>query len=132
MACQIHPGFKYEDAIFALDKPKTFISFICFLIQFKFKLLNIEDTNQQIKDTQRKQLCNILFMMLENCSEEFYYYPFRALLEFYSDKAHERSLGKRLNAESLLAYKIKKVTMGRVLQLTDFKKNLINDSRHRQ
>ena len=69
--------------------------------------------------------------MLENCSKEFFYYPLRALLEFYSDKAHERSLGKRLNAESLLAYKVKKVTMGRVLQLTDFKKNLISDARAR-
>ena len=45
-ACTVHPGFDLKQAIFDLNKPKTFISFICFLIQFKFKLLNIEDTNQ--------------------------------------------------------------------------------------
>ena len=40
--------------------------------------------------------------MLENCEPEYFYYPIRALSEFYAEEVHERSLGKRLNAESLL------------------------------
>ena len=52
--------------------------------------------------------------MLENCDPEYFYYPIRALSEFYAEEVHERSLGKRLNAESLLQYKTKKDRMGRV------------------
>jgi phosphoenolpyruvate carboxylase len=62
--------------------------------------------------------------MLENCGKEFYYYPIRALLEFYSDQVQERSLGKRLNATSLLEFKAKKERLGRVQQLADHKKKL--------
>lgn len=51
--------------------------------------------------------------MLENCDQEFYYFPIRALSEFYAEEVHERSLGKRLNAESMLSYKTKKDRMGR-------------------
>jgi len=52
--------------------------------------------------------------MLENCDSKFYYYPIRALSEFYAEEVQERSLGKRLNAETLLSYKTKKDRMGRV------------------
>ena len=62
--------------------------------------------------------------MLENCDKEFYYYPIRALLEFYSDQVQERSLGKRLNATSLLEFKTKKERLGRNEQLIDHKKKL--------
>ena len=69
------------------------------------------------KDKQRKDLCNLLFGILENCDSQYYYYPIRALSEFYGDEVQERSLGKRLDAESLLRYKYKKDRMGRVIQL---------------
>jgi hypothetical protein len=62
--------------------------------------------------------------MLENCEKEFYYYPIRALLEFYSEEVQERSLGKRLNANSLIEFKSKKERLGRIQQLTDHKKKL--------
>lgn len=65
--------------VYSLHTPQLFISFLCFLIQFKFKILNIEDINVFEKERQRKDLCNILFSMLENCQPEFYYYPIRAL-----------------------------------------------------
>ena len=48
--CTIHGTFDLETCIMTLNDPKRFISFICFLIQFKFKLLNIEDVNQHEKD----------------------------------------------------------------------------------
>ena len=65
------------------------------MIQFKFKLLNIEDINPQERDRQRKDQCFLLFSMLENCEPKFYYYPIRALSEFYVEEVYERSLGKR-------------------------------------
>ena len=43
--CSEHGQATLKDAEFNLNTPKKFISFVCFLIQFKFKLLNIEDTN---------------------------------------------------------------------------------------
>ena len=43
--CNIHGTFSMEDAIKNLKTPKSFISFISFLIQIKFKLLNTEDFN---------------------------------------------------------------------------------------
>ncbi len=62
--------------------------------------------------------------MLENCDSKYFYYPIRALSEFYAEEVQERSLGKRLNADSLLSYKANKDRMGRVFQLTDFTKML--------
>jgi hypothetical protein len=57
----------------------------------------------------------LLFGILENCDSQYYYYPIRALSEFYGDEVQERSLGKRLDAESLLSYKYKKDRMGRII-----------------
>lgn len=45
MPCTTHGNVKIEECIFKLESAKRFISFVCFLIQFKFKLLNIEDIN---------------------------------------------------------------------------------------
>lgn len=69
-----------------LDQPKKFISFVCFLIQFKFKLLNIDDISLAEKNRQRNDLCSLLFSMLENCDNQYYYYPMRALSEFYMEE----------------------------------------------
>ena len=41
--CKVHRSIKPEDTVVKLDQSKKFISFICFLIRFKFKILNIED-----------------------------------------------------------------------------------------
>jgi hypothetical protein len=109
-------------------KDSKFIQFVCFIIQFKFKLLNIEDIRQDEKDKQRKELCNLLFNILENCKQEMYYYPIRALTEFYAEKDEERLLGKRLNSENLLCYKNVKEWRGRVYQLVDFNKKQSLDS----
>jgi len=60
-------------------------------------------------------MCNLLFSILENCEPQFFYYPIKALSEFYSEEEKGRSLGKRLNAESLLCYKNIKQWRGRVI-----------------
>ena len=60
--------------------------------------------------------------MLENCPQEFYYFPLRALKEFYTQDLEAKALGKRLNSESLLSYKAQKEWKGRKNQLFDFKK----------
>jgi hypothetical protein len=82
--CNVHGNIGQDKCIMKLDTQKKFISFICFLLQFKFKLLNIEDINQWEKERQRKDMCNLLYSMLENCDPSHYYYPIRALSEFYS------------------------------------------------
>ena len=82
--CNVHGNIGQDKFIMKLDTQKKFISFICFLLQFKFKLLNIEDINQWEKERQRKDMCNLLYSMLENCDPSHYYYPIRALSEFYS------------------------------------------------
>ena len=46
-----------------------------------------------------------MFLFLDYGSPELYYYPLRALAEFFSNQKTARELSKRLNAESLLAYK---------------------------
>ena len=69
-------------------------------------------------------MTNILFMILENCKSEFYYYPLRALAELYAAEVQERSHGKRLNSTNTLDYKLKKERMGRNKFLTDFKKRV--------
>jgi len=84
--CTVHGNIQLSNCIVDLQDPKGFISFVCFLIQFKFKLLNIEDINPYEKDKQRKELCHLLFSMLENCNPDYYYYPLRALSEFYSEE----------------------------------------------
>jgi len=102
---------------------EKFISFICFIFQFKFKVLNIEDISQKEKDKQRDQLCTVLVCILENCEDSnFYYYPIRALAEFYTEKNEERLLGKRLKSENLMFYKHLKEQRGRTYMLIDFKK----------
>lgn len=62
------------------------------------------------KDKQRgfKYICNILFMFLESCADEFKYYPLRALSEYFAGESTEQALSKRLNSESLLQYKNEK------------------------
>lgn len=77
---------------------------------------------QSEKDKQRKEYVQILCSILENCNKDYYYFPIKALSEFYAEKSDERSLGKRLAAENLLCYKNIKEWRGRSYLLTDFKK----------
>ena len=63
--CNVHGNFVGKESIFHLQNPQMCISFICFLLQFKFKLLNIEDININEKEKQRKDLCNLLMSLLE-------------------------------------------------------------------
>ena len=51
--------------------------------------------------------------MIENCKVKNYYYPLRALTEFYLEGDAERALSKRLNSESLLCYKQDKEILGK-------------------
>ena len=48
--CTVHGNIQLSNCVVDLQDPKGFISFVCFLIQFKFKLLNIEDINPYEKD----------------------------------------------------------------------------------
>lgn len=60
---------------------------------------------EKIKESRRKLVCNMLFSMMEHCKIKHYYYPLRALAEFFVEGESEKSLSKRLNAENLLKYK---------------------------
>lgn len=64
----------------------------------------------------------MLFNILENCDSKMFYFPIRALTEFYAEKDEERLLGKRLNSESLFCYKTVKEWRGRVYLLVDYNK----------
>jgi hypothetical protein len=43
---------------------EKFISYICLLAQLYFKILNIEDGHEDMKEVRRKYLCNLLFSVL--------------------------------------------------------------------
>jgi len=64
----------------------------------------------------------MLFSMIEHCDAKYYYYPIRALAEFFVHGESEKALGKRLNSKSLLHYKQNKSLLGRNLILLEFKK----------
>lgn len=123
-SCDVHGKVDQEKSLCKLDTTHKFISFLCFLIQFKFKVLSIEDINQTVKDIQREELVNLLLLMLETCEPQYYYFPIRALAEFYTIEISEKSLGKRIISESLLKYKIQKEFTGRHMMLVDFKKSV--------
>ena len=63
-----------------------------------------------------------MFQMIENCETKFYFYPLRALTEFFVEEETEKALSKRLGLENLLSYKQSKEILGRELQLTDLTK----------
>lgn len=92
---------------------EKFISYICLLAQLYFKILNIEDGHEDMKEVRRKYLCNLLFSVLQNSQRNHYYYPLRALAEFYIEGESEKALSKRLTESNLLTYKYKKDFMGR-------------------
>lgn len=50
---------------------------------------------------------------MTHCKPQHYYYPMRALTEFYLEKESERSLKKRLIAKDLLTYKKNKEILDR-------------------
>ncbi len=58
--------------------------------------------------------------MIEHCEVKYYYYPLRALTEFYIEGESEKALSKKLNAENLLIYKQNKTVFGRDLILIDY------------
>ena len=84
---------------------EKFISYICLLAQLYFKILKIEDGQEEHKEVRRKYLCNLLFSIIQNCEKKHYYFPLRALTEFYLDGDSDKALGKRLTEESLFIYK---------------------------
>ena len=92
---------------------EKFISYICLLAQLYFKILKIEDGNEDQKEVRRKYLCNILFSVLQNCQRSHFYFPLRALAEFYLEGESEKALGKRLTEENLFIYKQRKDFLGR-------------------
>ena len=60
--------------------------------------------------------------MIENCKSKHYFYPLRALTEFFLEEENEKALSKRLNSESLIDYKKGKEVLGREIYLMDFNK----------
>lgn len=48
--CSVHGNIDLTDCEFALADSRKSIIFVCFLIQFKFKLLNIEEVNPIVKN----------------------------------------------------------------------------------
>jgi hypothetical protein len=63
--------------------------------------------------------------MMQHCEPKYYYYPLRALTEFFLEEETEKALSKRLNAESLLSYKRGKEILGKDIQLMDFNKRKV-------
>lgn len=53
--------------------------------------------------------------MIENCETKFYFYPLRAITEFFLEGEDEKALSKRLGLNNLLSYKISKEILGRKL-----------------
>ena len=84
--------------------------------------MNIEDSIEALKEQRRKTICNLMFSLIETCKVKHFYYPLRALTEFFLEGENEKSLSKRLNSESLLGYKKFKEIYGRELLLVDLKK----------
>jgi len=75
------------------------------LAQLYFKIMKIEEVDDKYKEQKSKLICNMLFSMIEHCPAKYYYYPIRALTEFFVHGESEKALGKRLNSKSLLHYK---------------------------
>lgn len=92
---------------------ERFISYICLLAQLYFKILKIEDGLEDFKENRRKYLCNLLFSILQNCEKKFYFFPLRALSEFYFEGETDKALGKRLTEDTLFLYKERKEFLGR-------------------
>jgi len=95
----------------SIEKEETFVQFVCFLATLSFKIFHIAPAHiMTSKDKNRgfKYICNILFMFLESCSNEYKYFPLRALTEYFAGEQTEQALSKRLNSESLLQYKNEK------------------------
>lgn len=118
--CEIHGSIDLMENIIDLGNKKLFISYTCFLAQLMFKIMNIEEKDELQKEHIRKFICNILFIMMDHCDSKFYYYPMKALSEFFLEKEAEKSLSKRLNAESFLSYKNYKEILGRSDQLKEY------------
>ncbi len=78
-----------------------------------FKILKIEDGQEDMKETRRKYVCNLLFSIIQNCERKHYYFPLRALAEFYFEGESDKALGKRLTEDTLYLYKQRKNFMGR-------------------
>jgi len=112
--CGVHGCCDIREHMIDLTSTKEkFISYICLLAQLYFKILNIEDGHEDMKEVRRKYLCNLLFSVLQNSQRNHYYYPLRALAEFYIEGESEKALSKRLTESNLLTYKYKKDFMGR-------------------
>lgn len=123
----MHGNIDIKEHVIDLTSKKRFIPFICFLAQLNFKILNIEDRVESLKESRRKFICNLLFTMIEHCKTKHYYFPLRALTEFFLEEENEKALSKRLNSESLMAYKKGKEVFGREIQLMDFnKRNMVH------
>jgi len=75
------------------------------LAQLYFKILKIEDGQEDMKETRRKYVCNLLFSIIQNCERKHYYFPLRALAEFYFEGESDKALGKRLTEDTLYLYK---------------------------
>eukprot|EP00347_Sterkiella_histriomuscorum_P003504 403364047 len=120
--CQTHGSHNVQSNTIDLSKSQQkFISYVCLLSQLYFKILKIEDTNEKIKESRRKMVCNLLYSLIEHCNSKYYYFPLRALSELFSESESEIALSKRLNSESLLYYNLQKKVQGRDLIVVDFK-----------
>lgn len=65
---------------------------------------------------------------MKHCDPKHYYYPMRALTEFFLEKESEKVLSKRLNAKDFLTYKRNKDILGRDHLILDFSRK--NDWKH--
>jgi len=82
-----------------LKNEAAFMPYVSMLAQLYFKFLNIEEGQGRTKREQRRKfVCNLLFIMLDHCEPQYYFYPLRALAEFFMAEESEKTLGKRLNA----------------------------------
>ena len=50
---------------------------------------------------------------MKYCKPKAYYYPLRAIAEFFKEKESEKELSKKLNAKDHLNYKLKKEVLER-------------------
>lgn len=113
--CKTHGNCNAMDEAIDLDDEKALTQFLCFLATLKFRLYHVYETpevSQTYKQKQCKVFLFIMFLFLDYGAPNLYYYPLRALTEFFSNQKTARELSKRLNAESLLAYKQHKEMLG--------------------
>lgn len=83
-ACSKHGKVDLEACQMHLKNAKQVTKFTCFLIQFKFKLLKIEDVPTQERQKQHLKLLRTVMYYLENSDTANLYYPVRALYEFFA------------------------------------------------